>query len=370
MRSLITTYTIILCPICAASWARKAGRCCCTITQTLHAVATIRRFIVLPNLPGYSHFAIVSQSCNWRAGASKPSRCKGPIKFSISRWVYTSHTVMLYVTLNNRWAKCNITILLLVGRQNGRQCQLLFCMWQIRSCLPIWWSSSGLWRQWGPNPPTRRYPGRPFFSRPIRSTGPSKRGPYPDPRHQIPSGRRTSPQLVQGAPCCLGRYCYLHYATAHTIRSCFREGVCSESGRGKKDGSSQCRMQRRRSVVCSPCCGIVGRLEPWRSPTNLQNRQTSGSEAWYLPRGSSFTFIPALVHLFVERKCYYVGSPPSVSLSLDWWDHLDIFFGFVLFFCFLFFVLFVLFLLLLLYITYLFFVFCVLRFLVSLSHLQ
>ena len=51
--------------------------------------------------------------------------------------------------------------------------------------------------------------------------------------------------------------------------------------------------------------------------TNLQNRQTSGSEAWYHPCRNSFTFVPTFVHLFVERKCNYVGSPPSVSLSLD-----------------------------------------------------
>ena len=33
-------------------------------------------------------------------------------------------------------------------------------------------------------------------------------------------------------------------------------------------------------------------------------------------RRSSFTFVPAFVHLFVERKCDHVGSPPSIPLSL------------------------------------------------------
>ena len=177
-------------------------------------------------------------------------------------------------------------------------------MWQIGSCRPIRWSSSGMRGQQWPNPLTRRYPGRPFFSHPICSTGPSKRGPYPDSRHQIPSSRHISPQLVQRPPCCFGRYCYLHYATAHTIRRCFWEGVCSETGRGKKDGSSQCRMQRCRGVVCSPCCGVVGRLEPGSSPTNLQNRQTSGSEAWYHPCRSSFTLI-LFQHLFI---CLWRGN--------------------------------------------------------------
>ena len=69
------------------------------------------------------------------------------------------------------------------------------------------------------------------------------------------------------------------------------------------------------SVVCSPCCGDTGRLEPRSSPTNLQNRQTSGSEAWYQPRGSSFTFVPALVHQFVEGKCYILCGLAAFRLT-------------------------------------------------------
>ena len=95
---------------------------------------------------------------------------------------------------------------------------------------------------------------------------------------------------MQAAPCCFRCYCYLYYvtnATTHTIRRCFREAVCSQTGRGKKHGSSRYRMQRWKSVICSPCCGVAGRPEPLRSPIDLQNRQTSGSDAWYHHCGSS-----------------------------------------------------------------------------------
>ena len=40
-----------------------------------------------------------------------------------------------------------------------------------------------------------------FFSCPVCSTGTSKKGPYPDPRHQIPSSRHISPCVIC-PPCC------------------------------------------------------------------------------------------------------------------------------------------------------------------------
>ena len=147
------------------------------------------------------------------------------------------------------------------------------------------------------------------------------------PREEVPTlipGTRSRPADIFLPNWCRGRPAALDVTVISTMQPLTQLGAASEKRYALKLAeerkmvySSQCRMQRCRGVVCSPCCEVVGRLEPGSSPTNLQNRQTSGSETWYHPCRSSFTFVPVFVHLFVERKCNYVGSPPSVSLNLD-----------------------------------------------------
>ena len=142
---------------------------------------------------------------------------------------------------------------------------------------------------------------------------------------------------------CRQRPAALDVTVISTLQPLTQSGAASEKryalklAEERKMSSTQYRTQRWKSVICSPCCGVAGRLEPRCSPTDLQNQQTSGSEAWYHPMQKQF--VPAFVHLW-GNATMWARRLPSHSAWTDGNILIYYIYIFCLFFCFYCFVLF------------------------------